>query len=106
MLIIVLPAYNEEADLPPLREEIRPTVDANGYEYRVLVVKDGSRDATVEVARRFGAEMPGSGRSSPGRTTPARPDSRGAVPAHADPCLFAPIHPCGGPVLAVPCVSL
>jgi dolichol-phosphate mannosyltransferase len=58
MLTILLPAYNEEADLPPLLEKLRETMEANDYAYRVLVVNDGSRDTTLEVACRYATEMP------------------------------------------------
>jgi dolichol-phosphate mannosyltransferase len=53
-LSIVIPAYNEEAFLGKLLEKILsvPT-ESLGYEKEVIVVNDGSRDRTEEVARSF-----------------------------------------------------
>jgi glycosyltransferase involved in cell wall biosynthesis len=51
--IVFIPAWNEEASLRPVLDELRdglPDVD-------VLVVDDGSTDGTAEVARAGGAEV-------------------------------------------------
>jgi glycosyltransferase involved in cell wall biosynthesis len=51
--IVFIPAWNEEANLPAVLEELReelPDVD-------VLVVDDGSTDRTAEVARAHGAHV-------------------------------------------------
>jgi glycosyltransferase involved in cell wall biosynthesis len=51
--LVFLPAWNEEANLPGVLEELhRELPDAD-----VLVVDDGSTDATVEVARAHGADV-------------------------------------------------
>lgn len=55
---IVLPAYNEEKDLPVLLENIRTTVSAMPFKYTVVVVDDGSKDRTAEIAREFAKTMP------------------------------------------------
>lgn len=47
---IVLPAYNEAAALPPLLEAIAGVARPG---WHVLVVDDGSQDATGSIARRF-----------------------------------------------------
>src|SRR5262249_36612177 len=47
----VIPAFNEEATIAAVVEGVRPIVN------RVIVVDDGSRDATAERARRAGAEV-------------------------------------------------
>jgi glycosyltransferase involved in cell wall biosynthesis len=52
-VLVVIPAYNEAASLPPVLEELhrqRPDLD-------VLVVSDGSGDATAQVARRAGVAV-------------------------------------------------
>jgi dolichol-phosphate mannosyltransferase len=56
MLILVLPAYNEEYDLGILLERVcqLPTGEFN---LRVLVVNDGSTDATERVARAFSERL-------------------------------------------------
>jgi glycosyltransferase involved in cell wall biosynthesis len=52
-LLVFIPAWNEERDLPRVLDEIhRELPDAD-----VLVVDDGSTDGTAEIARRAGAEV-------------------------------------------------
>jgi dolichol-phosphate mannosyltransferase len=58
MVIITLPAYNEERTLPPLLEAIREAMAENAIEYRVIVVNDGSSDGTAGVVDRAAATMP------------------------------------------------
>ena len=53
---LALPAYNEEKSLPPLLERCVPVaraLAASDRTFRVLVVDDGSRDRTIEVAKSF-----------------------------------------------------
>lgn len=45
---VVLPAYNEERRLPPYLREVLEYFDGLGEPYEVLVVDDGSGDATRE----------------------------------------------------------
>ena len=51
--LVFVPAWNEEANLPGVLDELRATLPAAD----VLVVDDGSTDATAEVARAHGAEV-------------------------------------------------
>jgi glycosyltransferase involved in cell wall biosynthesis len=55
---IVVPAYNESARLPAALQQILDHVHQQHWNVEVVVVDDGSRDDTVEVARRFAAEHP------------------------------------------------
>jgi glycosyltransferase involved in cell wall biosynthesis len=55
LVVISIPAYNEEKSLPFVLSEIKKVMDLNNYNYKILVVNDGSRDKTVEVAERNGA---------------------------------------------------
>jgi glycosyltransferase involved in cell wall biosynthesis len=51
--LIIVPAYNEEASIPGVIRDLReyvPTVD-------VIVVNDGSRDATSRIARSMGVKV-------------------------------------------------
>ncbi|MDD4994876.1 MAG: glycosyltransferase family 2 protein [Patescibacteria group bacterium] len=48
-IVAVIPAYNEEASITKVIEDIKPHIDA------AVVVDDGSTDATAEVARTAGA---------------------------------------------------
>lgn len=55
---VVLPAYNEEESLGPLLERIDAAMHEDGFAYTVLVVDDGSRDRTLDVARRYADLLP------------------------------------------------
>jgi glycosyltransferase involved in cell wall biosynthesis len=50
-ILIIMPALNEEESLPATLKELREVVD----DPDILVIDDGSTDATAEVARRAGA---------------------------------------------------
>lgn len=52
-VLVVLPAWNEERSLPAVLDEIREHLPDVG----VLVVNDGSADATSQVARRHGVAV-------------------------------------------------
>ena len=56
-ITIVLPAYNEEDSLPPLLTRINEAYHLFGWDANVLVINDGSRDNTLEVARNFKADI-------------------------------------------------
>ena len=49
MIYVMLPAYNEELALPPLLERIDGVLGSAGLAYRVVVVNDGSSDATASI---------------------------------------------------------
>lgn len=57
-LSIVLPAYNEEANIEPVVRETAAHLDRLGLDYEIVVVNDGSRDGTKGVLERLQAEMP------------------------------------------------
>jgi len=54
-IIITIPAYNEEKTIGPVIDEIRENIDQNKYNYKILVVNDGSKDKTAEIAKSKGA---------------------------------------------------
>lgn len=56
-IAIVLPAYNEEKDLPALLDNIREQVSAMPFGYTV-VVDDGSKDRTAAICEGKAREMP------------------------------------------------
>lgn len=58
VVYIVLPAYNEEANMAPLLEALRETMEDNFIQYEVIVVDDGSRDRTAEIVAGYGRTMP------------------------------------------------
>lgn len=52
-LSIVVPAYNEERRLPPTLIDMIDYFDASALSYEIIVVDDGSSDATTDVVRKF-----------------------------------------------------
>jgi dolichol-phosphate mannosyltransferase len=58
MIYIMLPAYNEELALPPLVARIDTVMKEAGLDYQVVVVNDGSSDATADHAERLSADYP------------------------------------------------
>lgn len=56
-VIVTIPAYNEEKSLGSVLENIKKVMNTTKLKYELLVVNDGSRDRTVEVARRAGATV-------------------------------------------------
>jgi dolichyl-phosphate beta-glucosyltransferase len=56
-LSVVIPAFNEERRLPETLGRIQTYLDGRGVGYEVLVVDDGSRDATAAVARAGGRNV-------------------------------------------------
>jgi glycosyltransferase involved in cell wall biosynthesis len=52
-LSIVVPAYNEELRIEATLRKIRAYADAQQYRVEVIVVDDGSTDATVQVVSKF-----------------------------------------------------
>lgn len=58
MIHILLPAYNEEAALAPMMEKIARVMLQMGASYRVVVVDDGSKDATGAILRKLSQQYP------------------------------------------------
>lgn len=54
-VIVTIPAYNEERTIGKLVSEIKKTMSKTSYDYGVLVLDDGSKDATGHAARKAGA---------------------------------------------------
>jgi glycosyltransferase involved in cell wall biosynthesis len=57
MLSFIVPAYNEEAELPATLRTLRRAADASGEEYEIIVVDDASTDRTREIAMAAGAHV-------------------------------------------------
>jgi glycosyltransferase involved in cell wall biosynthesis len=58
-LSIVIPSYNEELRLPATLEHIAAYLPTLGGDTEVIVVDDGSKDRTVEVAESYRKTLPG-----------------------------------------------
>src|SRR5512143_2004136 len=50
-LSIVIPAYNEEANVVAAVEEVSNVAQTLNMDYEIILVNDGSRDRTGEVAQ-------------------------------------------------------
>jgi len=57
-LSIIIPAYNEETRLPNTLEQIFAFLQKQSYAAEVLVVENGSRDGTFEIATGFAERYP------------------------------------------------
>jgi glycosyltransferase involved in cell wall biosynthesis len=57
-LSIVIPAFNESARIPATLQEVVHTIRECGWDAEVIVVNDGSTDATAEVVREFARSAP------------------------------------------------
>ena len=55
-LSLVIPVYNEEANLRPLSEEIHAALKGAGIDYEVLFIDDGSSDGSFACLRDLAAE--------------------------------------------------
>ncbi|HUP10004.1 MAG TPA: glycosyltransferase family 2 protein, partial [Caldimonas sp.] len=58
MIVVLLPAYNEEASLPRLLPKLRDVLTAGGEPFRIVVCNDGSRDSTAAVLEGMRGEYP------------------------------------------------
>jgi glycosyltransferase involved in cell wall biosynthesis len=57
MISFIVPAYNEEHELPATLEAIHAAASGAGQPYEIVVVDDSSTDATPEIAARAGAKV-------------------------------------------------
>jgi glycosyltransferase involved in cell wall biosynthesis len=57
-LSVVLPAFNEEANIERVVRDCVAYLDGKGLDYELLVVNDGSRDRTGEILNRLATELP------------------------------------------------
>ena len=58
LLSIIIPAYNEEVRLPDTLAQVTSFINGQAYPAEVLVVENGSRDRTLEIARDFSQRFP------------------------------------------------
>jgi len=57
-LSLIIPAYNEEARLPQALQELLGFLAKQAYTAEILVVENGSRDCTWQIAQDFAARYP------------------------------------------------
>lgn len=58
MIIVLLPAYNEEESLPLLMPKLHSTLEDMGEDFRIVVCNDGSTDRTQEMLESYSNSMP------------------------------------------------
>src|SRR3989344_4476321 len=51
-IIVTIPAYNEEETIAEVISGIHDVMTKSHYNYKILVLDDGSKDKTAEVARK------------------------------------------------------
>ena len=57
MISFIIPAHNEEVDLPATLRAIRAAAEQAGQPHEIVVAVDASSDRTEEIARDFGARV-------------------------------------------------
>jgi undecaprenyl-phosphate 4-deoxy-4-formamido-L-arabinose transferase len=58
-LSIVIPVYNEEANLDHLMKRLYPVIQDTGHLFEIIFTNDGSRDRSLEILCRMVEEFPG-----------------------------------------------
>lgn len=58
MIIVLLPAYNEEDSLPQLMAKLKATLSQFEEKYKIIVCNDGSTDGTQAMLDRYALDMP------------------------------------------------
>ncbi|MBW2598679.1 MAG: glycosyltransferase [Deltaproteobacteria bacterium] len=56
MISVVIPVYNEEANIPTLMERIRPVMKGMRRRYEIIFVDDGSRDNSLPILKGLTSE--------------------------------------------------
>jgi glycosyltransferase involved in cell wall biosynthesis len=98
-LSIIIPSYNEESRLPATLERIAGYLQTRGRKAEVLVVDDGSKDRTAQVAESFRAKFPtlrvvsnGVNRGKGFSVRHGMQEARGRIALFTDADLSAPIE--------------
>src|SRR6266436_5213633 len=101
-LSIIIPSYNEESRLPATLERIAEYLSTSGHNAEVLVVDDGSKDGTAEVAEYFRIKIPtlhvvsnGVNRGKGYSVRHGMQEARGRIALFTDADLSAPIEGAG-----------
>lgn len=63
IISVVIPAYNEEKTIGSVIEETVQVMESLGFPYEIIVVDDGSRDRTREVASKYKVTVLPNGRN-------------------------------------------
>jgi undecaprenyl-phosphate 4-deoxy-4-formamido-L-arabinose transferase len=55
---VVIPIFNEEANLPQLLPRLLPVMNGMGRPYEIIFVDDGSRDKSVSIIKKYSHDYP------------------------------------------------
>ncbi len=55
LVVITIPAYNEEKNIGKVLNDIKEEMEKSKISYKILVIDDGSKDRTAEIAKNHGA---------------------------------------------------
>ena len=58
MISIVVPIFNEEENLPELRQRLTKALDSTGESWELICVNDGSRDRSLQILREMHQQDP------------------------------------------------
>ena len=58
MIIVLLPAYNEEKSFPPLMEKLQDVLETTEQDFKLLICNDGSLDRTSEILTEYSEKLP------------------------------------------------
>lgn len=58
MILVLLPAYNEEESLPRLMPKLKVVLEKMDEDYKIIVCNDGSNDSTQALLEKYSHEMP------------------------------------------------
>ncbi|MBC8106475.1 MAG: glycosyltransferase family 2 protein [Anaerolineae bacterium] len=58
LISVVVPIFNEQENLPELRRRMTASLDSTGDSWELVLVNDGSRDASPQMLREMNAEDP------------------------------------------------
>ncbi len=58
MISVVIPVYNEAANLPTLWRRLEPVMATSGYDYEVIFIDDGSVDVSLNLLRDIASHDP------------------------------------------------
>jgi len=58
LIIFIIPAYNEEANIGALLKNISSVMNQHSYEYNIIAVNDGSKDNTQSIVESFQRTIP------------------------------------------------
>lgn len=91
LLSLILPAYNEEKRLPECMEKVSSFVASHQEPIEVIIVENGSKDRTYELACEYAAQYPWLSvlkEQTPGKGNAVR---RGMLEAHGKYRMFADV---------------